>query len=236
MSDVYFDVGTLGHFWVRRRFEVLRHLWRDPAPGCQVGEIGCGHGLLLKQIEDVYGLKGEGYDLNLPALESAIVDHHRLFCYNIYDRLPALREKHDVILLFDVIEHIEDDRAFLQAALFHLKPGGKLIVSVPAYQVLFSDYDRVMGHQRRYNIRMLHQLAEDLDLKITGWSYWGMMFLPIILIRKQMLKKVRDSDVTRRGFSPPSAFSNRACLLLGRMEPMPNHLAGSSVMAVFERR
>ncbi len=236
MSDVYFDVSTLNHFWVRRRFQVLRNLWKNPAPGTSVGEIGCGHGLLLKQIEDTYGLHGQGYDLNLPAMENAIVDHARIFCYNIYDRLPALQSKHDVIFLFDVIEHIEDDAVFLEAALFHLKPGGKLIVSVPAYQALFSDYDRVMGHQRRYDIRMLRQLAAKLDLKITAWSYWGLMYLPIILIRKRMLKSVADSDVTRRGFSPPSAFSNRACLLLGQVEFLPNHMAGSSVMAIFERR
>jgi hypothetical protein len=92
-----------------------------------------------------------------------------------------------------------------------------------------------MGHQRRYDIRMLRHLADELDLRITAWSYWGLMYLPLILVRKRMLRRVADSDVTRRGFSPPSAFSNRACLLLGQVEPMPNHLAGSSLMAVFEQ-
>ena len=63
--------------------------------------------------------------------------------------LPA-EETFDTLLYIDVLEHIEDDRGEMRAALSHLKPGGRIIVLSPAHPGLFTDFDRVIGHYRRY--------------------------------------------------------------------------------------
>ncbi|HAE59314.1 MAG TPA: methyltransferase type 12 [Anaerolineae bacterium] len=65
----------------------------------------------------------------------------------------------DSILYIDVLEHIEDDRAELQRASYHLAPGGKLIVLSPAYPFLFSPFDESIGHYRRYTRATLSALT-----------------------------------------------------------------------------
>ncbi len=61
----------------------------------------------------------------------------------------------DAIIYIDVIEHIEDDKAELERASARLKPGGHLVILVPAHNFLFSPFDKAIGHFRRYNKRML---------------------------------------------------------------------------------
>lgn len=64
-------------------------------------------------------------------------------------------QKFDTILYIDVIEHIEDDNKELTETVKHLNPGGHLIILVPAYQYLFNEFDKAIGHYRRYNKKML---------------------------------------------------------------------------------
>jgi len=234
MEDAWFEVATLDHFWIKRRFEVFRTLWRKQKMDANVAEIGCGHGLVLRQIEKAFGVHADGYDLNELALKQADPKCGRLFYYNIHDRAVSLKQAYQSIFVFDVIEHLEDDKGFLESVLFHLKPGGHLIVNVPANQSLYSNYDRVLGHQRRYDIGMLRKLCASTGLRIETWSYWGLMYIPILLLRQQMMKRVPDSEVTKRGFAPQSTLSNQLLLFLGRMELLPNHLAGASVMAILK--
>lgn len=74
--------------------------------------------------------------------------------------LPA-NDRFDSIVYIDVVEHIEDDRGEMAAAAARLKPGGALIVLVPAYQALYCEFDRSIGHVRRYNLRMLRAIAPE---------------------------------------------------------------------------
>ncbi len=234
MSDVWFDIATPEHFWIKRRDEVFRALWKKTKADIRIAEIGCGHGIVLKAIEKNFGVQADGYDLNEMALKQADPTCGRLFYYNIHDRKDSLKQTYDIIFLFDVIEHIEDDKGFIESVLFHLKPGGNLIINVPAFQSLYSDYDRVVGHQRRYDIEMLRKLCVATGLSVETWSYWGLMYIPILLVRRMMLVGVPDSEVIRRGFAPQSSLTNKLLLYLGRMELLPNHLAGNSVMAILK--
>jgi SAM-dependent methyltransferase len=79
--------------------------------------------------------------------------------------LPV-EKKFDAIMYIDVIEHIDDDAAELQRAADRLKPGGALIVLVPAHQWLYSPFDKAIGHYRRYNKkRLLQALPHNVKLK-----------------------------------------------------------------------
>jgi len=83
------------------------------------------------------------------------------FCGTVGD-LPIER-KFDAILYIDVLEHLEDDRAELNLAAAHLNPGGRLIVLSPAHNLLYSPFDKAIGHFRRYNRNMLKEIRP-LDL------------------------------------------------------------------------
>jgi 2-polyprenyl-3-methyl-5-hydroxy-6-metoxy-1,4-benzoquinol methylase len=152
MSDTYYETVGLDHFLARRRFDVLTRMGISLYERARnVAEVGCGTGLVQRQIEDRYGIPVTGIDLNEFALERNFSRLSPLYCYDIHQRSPELREKFDVILLCDVLEHIEDEIAFLQAVHYHLAPRGSLVVNVPACQMFYSEFDRRVGHYRRYS-------------------------------------------------------------------------------------
>jgi SAM-dependent methyltransferase len=84
----------------------------------------------------------------------------------------------DTIFSVHVLEHVEDDRRFIEDCLGMLKPGGKLITLVPALQFLYSDLDRKIGHYRRYDKSMVRRLVKDLDFRVHRLYYTN--FLPIV--------------------------------------------------------
>ena len=237
MGDAWFEIASTKHFWIRRRFEVLRQLavqfdW----PRLKLAEIGSGSGLVQRQFEDEFGAEIDGFDLNEVALRNSVGRRSRCLCYNIHARAEQLREAYDVIVLFDVIEHIDDHQGFLDSALFHLKPGGSIIINVPALMPLFSVYDKAVGHLRRYAAEELIALVQACGLSTTSWTYWGRAMLPLLSIRQRRLAKLsNDADILRGGFAPPGPLANAALLTLSRFERLPQHHTGTSLMLVAQK-
>lgn len=236
MADRWFEIATIDHFWIRRRFEVLQRLAGGLITGAgQMAEIGCGHGLLQRQIEDAYGREVTGFDLNECALRQNVSRRSRVCCYDIFQRDPALRARFDMIFLFDVLEHISDEDGFLQALLFHLGEQGKLVINVPAGQWFFSPYDTAAGHVRRYSMRTLRESARRSGLFPARWSYWGLPLVPTLMLRKLWLVGQHDKGkIITTGFDARSATMNSGLGALSRCEWIPQKLLGTSLMAVFQ--
>jgi SAM-dependent methyltransferase len=235
MEEEWFKIATLDHFWIKRRFEVLCKLtkgveWENQ----KIGEVGCGHGLLQKQFEHRFGLIVDGFDLGESALQRSVAGNHPRYCYNIIDRNPDFAAAYDTLALFDVLEHIEDEKAFLEALLFHLKPGGRLLINVPAFMFLYSRYDKIVGHQRRYTLKRLEAVCAGAGLRRTAVTYWGLPWVPLLMLRKLRLAGATDPrSITQRGFTPPSWLGNFALGALGALEPLPQRILGTSLMAVY---
>jgi 2-polyprenyl-3-methyl-5-hydroxy-6-metoxy-1,4-benzoquinol methylase len=236
MSDGYFQIATTDHFWVRRRFDVLRRMADGiVSEAGEIAEVGCGHGLLQRQIEDKYGKPVTGFDLNEYGLKHNVSLISRVCCYDIHQRNGEFRNKFDLILLFDVLEHIPDEDGFLSALLFHLAPGGKLILNVPGGRWAFSEYDTMAGHVRRYGMRDLRAVAQRNALEINNWTWWGFPLLPTLALRKLVLRGMRDqSKINATGFDPKAPWVDKALSTLARLEWIPQKLAGTSLMAVLQ--
>jgi hypothetical protein len=84
----------------------------------------------------------------------------------------------DVVLLLDVIEHLDDDAAALRAARDMLAPRGTPIVTVPAYPSLWSAHDLVLGHRRRYKTSGLRAVVQTAGFTVTHLSYFNALILP----------------------------------------------------------
>ena len=234
MGDWWFDIATIDHFWIRRRFEVMKRIADSIIRGAEYSaEIGCGNGLLQRDLEDAYGVSVPGFELNQLALEKNVSRESPLYCYNIHQRNPEFRAHFDLLYLFDVLEHIEDESAFLQSVRFHLASRGKLLINVPAHRLFYSDYDRAAGHVRRYSISQLAQVCEQNGLAMRAATYWGFPLVPLLLLRKLMSIKKSDG---KAGFDSRGPTLNRLLAWVAKGEPVPQKFLGTSVMAVLENQ
>lgn len=236
MADEWFDIATLDHFWIKRRFEVCRKLLaKFPVRTSAVAEIGSGHGVVQRQFEDEWSVEVDGFDLNMRALAESLSRQSKRYYYDVLEQRPEFQARYDLIVLFDVLEHIERDRDFLKAIPFYLKESGRLLLNVPASMRLFSRYDIVAGHVRRYRHADLAALAGDCGLHLTDWTYWGLPWYPALMLRKMVLRKTPPSAVIAAGFSPRHPLVNSIMQWASRAEPIPQHVGGTSLMALITR-
>ena len=232
MGDWWFDIATEDHFWIRRRFDVMRRLADAVLRNSRsVAEIGCGNGLLQREVESYYGISVTGFDLNEVALQKNVSRLSPLYCYDINQRNPEFGAHFDLLLLFDVLEHIAAESGFLQSAKFHLTGSGTLLVNVPAHQFFHSDYDRAAGHIRRYSENHLAKVAEENGFKICAITYWGLPLVPLLLARKGISMRRTDG---KAGFDTRGSTINSLLSALARCEPLPQKFLGTSLMAVME--
>jgi SAM-dependent methyltransferase len=180
------------HWWYRGRRQVIRaELERLPlARPADVLDAGCGSGRTLTELEP-YG-RVSGIELDPGA--AAVARDRGAFDVRIgrLEELPWEDASFDLITCLDVIEHTPDDRATLRELRRVTRPGGWLLVTVPAYQALWSQHDEANHHFRRYNRRMLRAAAGE-----SGWAVERMTSFNSLLLAPAAL--VRLAQRRRRG-------------------------------------
>ena len=238
-AEVWYDIASDDHFWMRWRaaalMKALRSAGLDAAAPLTGLDIGSGHGAMRRVLDAQTRWTVDGCDLNKTALDMSAACRGRTLFYNIHDRRPELAGRYDFVLLLDVIEHIADTKAFIQSAMFHLRPGGHVIVNVPALEALSSRYDTVVGHLRRYDKPMLAGALHEAGLDVRLMRYWGMSLVPIALLRKLVVRGIESTDaVTTAGFQPPVRAINGMLAALGAVETtlLARPPLGTSLLAV----
>ncbi len=96
--------------------------------------------------------------------------------------IKNIKKKFNTIIYFDVLEHIKNDLLEVKTAAKKLNPGGYLIFSVPAHQIFYSDFDKSVGHFKRYNQKDFRLISEKCNLEIEKIHYYdsiGFLFLMI---------------------------------------------------------
>ncbi|MBV9529379.1 class I SAM-dependent methyltransferase [Sphingomonas sp.] len=210
------------HWWYRARREVLAELIRrraSPPPGARLLEIGCGTGHNLAMLGEFGSVEG----LELDDAARAIAET-RLGGPVMSSPLPDLsgvpERSYDLVGAFDVIEHIDDDRAAVTSIARRLKPGGKFVMTVPAHQWMWSAHDVVNHHQRRYSRAALKQLIRQSPLRLDAIGYFNSLLFPVA-VAERMASKARGRDDAN--LSLPAAPLNSA---LERVFAAERHLIG----------
>lgn len=233
----WYEMAKEDHFWVRWRTAVALATLDRFGPRREDAllalDIGCGAGQLREQLEAATRWTIDITDLNVTALEAAKPGRGRVLYYDATEKAAPMIGRYDAVFLFDVIEHVEPARELVSAALAHLRPGGRLLVNVPALPVLFSAYDAAQGHRRRYTPASLATELAGLPCHVESITYWGTSLVPLLLARKLLLGSRPLPDTMRTGFQPPGKLVNellkrvmRAELRLVRRPPI-----GTSLMA-----
>ena len=226
------------HWWYRARRKILAELIRRevrlPADA-RILEIGCGTGHNLQMLAGFGHVDGLELDE-----EAAALSEKRLGRKIMRSPLPELDQvpdNYDLIGAFDVIEHIDDDRAALAAIATKLKPAGKFMMTVPAHPWMWTAHDVANHHKRRYSKRALRSLIENSPMKLERLGYFNSLLFPVAIAERaaSKLRGKDDGDV-----SLPPAPLNRALeavfaserYLVGRL-PLP---PGLSLFAVASAR
>lgn len=165
------------HWWYRGRRRVLQAELDavGVAPGSRLLDAGCGAGqtlALLSHYGDAVGVDPDEQSVAL-ALE-----HGRSATVGALPQLPFGDETFALATCLDVLEHLDDDRAALAELRRVVACDGTLIVSVPAYPVLWSDHDVVNEHVRRYRAATLRPVANAAGWRVARLTYFNSLLLP----------------------------------------------------------
>jgi SAM-dependent methyltransferase len=198
---VYQEMAELDdrHWWYRARRRIIADLIQREArlpKDARILELGCGTGHNLAMLSAFGHVEGLELDDEARALSEK-----RLGRKVMSSPLPELAEvpdcNYDLIGAFDVIEHIDDDRAALASIATKLRPGGKFVMTVPAHQWMWSAHDVVNHHRRRYSKRTLKDLLESSPLKLDKIGYFNSLLFPLAVAERaaSRLRGKEDASV-----------------------------------------
>jgi 2-polyprenyl-3-methyl-5-hydroxy-6-metoxy-1,4-benzoquinol methylase len=169
------------HWWYRARREILSRVIESriaPKSGSRILEIGCGTGHNL----DMLGKFGtvDAVEMDQAARDVASARLGRPAVESHLPELPGVETGiYDLVALLDVLEHVEDDRASLASIAQRLRPGGRILLTVPAFQWMWSAHDEVNHHKRRYSKKTLKKVIAEAGLKVELLSYFNSLLFPL---------------------------------------------------------
>jgi SAM-dependent methyltransferase len=181
------------HFWWLARRELILDVLRRGVPDLArrgLFDIGCGSGGLLHFLA-LSGVPVAGAcDAYLESLQ--IVRRRLEAPLVLFDpgRLPPLGRGLDLVGLFDVLEHVDDDAGMLRWIADVLRPGGFLILTVPAHPFLFDEMDEIAHHRRRYRRGELRRKLQAAGLAVTVLTHFMAPLVPLMMAARALGRAV----------------------------------------------
>lgn len=238
------------HWWIRTRFFYLDKCFKkfnicsNHDKRANILEIGCG------TAQNIRFLREESPNTDniarLVGVDPAITDSDVIPAWitqndcivSSLDRIPSNTHPgtFDLLIAMDVLEHIQDDASALQSWLKHIKTGGGIFITVPAFQSLWSHHDEILNHKRRYTRISLARLGEVSGLTTVKINYgFGAVFPAAWIIRK-LLHKNKNSVSTDLQKTNP--IINSTLTALGKIEAVfgGNPFFGTSVIGYFRKK
>lgn len=171
------------YWWHLGRLEIIQSYVKRAVRGRKakprILNVGCGTGGTIDMLEKF------GTVENVDISDDAIAFMNKMGYKNITKvddiELPYKDKSYDVVGAFDVLEHIEDQVGALKEWCRVLKDDGAIVITVPAYQWLWSDHDVSLHHKRRYTVGLLMQAAAEAGLKPEKKSYAIAFSLPLVV-------------------------------------------------------
>lgn len=237
------------HWWFCGRRQIVRRLLAGiapPASGRRVVDVGCGTGANIASLADAYtchGIDPSAEGIELARSRFPVV---RFICGLAPDAFGPEERDADVMLAMDVMEHVPDDFTFASSLLGALKPGGHLLVTVPADESLWSPHDENFGHYRRYTRDRLERVWRDLPVTPLLVSHYMARLLPAVrAIRSLNRLRGRAAGAAGTDFTMPPAwvnallertFAGEASRLAAAMhDPARAYSSGVSLIAILRR-
>jgi SAM-dependent methyltransferase len=168
------------HWWFVGKRILLRSLLADIAPGGRMLDLGCGTGGILRDWMGTH--RCVGVDRSALALQICSRRGFDVLARADLNHMPFGDDRFDAVLLVDVIEHLEDDVGFLDQAKRLVAPGGRMIVSAPAFQLLWSQHDVTFEHHRRYSVSQLVDVVRRAGLEPERTTCTNFILFPVAVL------------------------------------------------------
>lgn len=174
------------HWWFTERRWLFGRLIRDLglAPNARILDIGTSTGTNLRLLRDLGFHNAEGLDASPEAVQWCMEKGYGKVTAGDVCKLPFPDQTFDLILATDIIEHVDDDTLALREIHRVLKPAGHVLITVPAFPLLWGVQDEVGQHKRRYRARELLARMDLVGLRAVKRFYFNyLLFLPILCVR-----------------------------------------------------
>lgn len=212
------------HWWYASRRQFVRKLLRDEPAGRAL-DVGCGSGGNSAAVRDL-GWDVVGVDMS-PASVHAAQARGLDVLRGDARRLPFADGTFDLVLSTDAWEHVVEDDLVAAEAWRVLRPGGRLLVSVPSGMDLWSGHDLALGHHRRYERDELIALAEGAGFRVDHTFGWNVLLRPVARARRS---KRTECASEMEPVNPVVNFCLRMLLRLESVLPLGSRRGISVVM------
>ena len=194
------------HFWFSSRnqliYKLIMRITEGYSTKINMLEIGCGTGNVLRSIEKALG-KTHAYGMDL-FHEGLIYAKKRVNASLIQADMafPPFKPVFNIIGLFDVLEHFEDDKKILNQLKSSLANNGYLIISVPAFPSLWSYFDDAGCHFRRYTLKEMASKLINAGYEVELISYYMAIIFPIVWLQRKVFSTLdkRQSEDENRNY------------------------------------
>lgn len=166
------------HPWETARAVAIERVLREAnARPKAVLDFGCGDGFTGERVRAAFAAEQLlGFDIHLSDEQCKAQSNGQVTYTNAWAQVES--SAFDLCLLCDVIEHVEDDRAVLELVRERLVENGLALVTVPAFQALFTTHDRALRHFRRYRLKQLERVIVAAGFELQGSGYMFASLLP----------------------------------------------------------
>jgi SAM-dependent methyltransferase len=186
-----YDIVSRHPWWIARARLLLSLLKRlRILPPATIIEAGCGWGINFEFLEAA-GYNITGLDISRKVLSRLDRADRQLIEADLTQKLPSNVPTYDCVLALDVIEHIDDDCAAIRELARLVKDDGRIVFSVPALPELYSEFDAIQGHRRRYTDQSLTSSLQRAGLAIEDVMWWGQWMTG--LLRRQRTRQRGES-------------------------------------------
>jgi SAM-dependent methyltransferase len=226
------------HWWYRGRRNVLERVIArlGLTPGARILDAGCGSGRNMVELARHGSVSG--VELSDASVELARARGVGEVIEGSVMEMPFAENSFDLAVSLDVIEHLQDDRGALRELRRVVAPGGALLVTVPAYQRLWSRHDVINHHHRRYNRRTLLAAATAGGWRAESTTHFNSLLLPVAVAMRALEPLNRSGTESSLDlWVPPEPLNrllqqplNLEAALIGRGARIP---AGLSLLALF---
>ena len=184
------------HWWYRARRDILADYltrWGDLPEDARILEIGCGTGHNLPMLAQFGEIDAIEIDETARAKASERLGKP-VGTAPLPELVGVAPGSYDLVAVLDVIEHVEDDVAALKAIAAALKPGGKILITVPAHQWMWSAHDVVNHHKRRYSKGAFEALLAKAGLQGRKLGYFNSLLFPVAVAARFAGKLMGKDD------------------------------------------